>query len=251
MLLVIISLLMFAIVSNVYAGGPRGDSPEDSTYEGSICWVNGYDSGFAGKYDKDGADECQNEEDDEYNYGWRYGCKDAAIFTVDECNSFRNSPVKIENYTTFASAIASDCRKDGTEDGEAFRVVNEERSQGCGEYRPDYDQGYIEGCKKHSTESTCDLKLEGEERYCPEHPDIAACVPFLLNDSNKLPEPKTLGACGVFGDPRPNIICPQESSPESYCLRVNHTAFCKTIGDLCDPGGFVKPEYPYCKGVTD
>lgn len=27
----------------------------------------GYDSGFAGKYDKDRADECQNEEDDEYN----------------------------------------------------------------------------------------------------------------------------------------------------------------------------------------
>jgi hypothetical protein len=248
--LVIIPLLMVVIISNVYAGGPRLDSPEDSTNEGSVCWVNGYDSGFAGKYDKDRADECKNEEDDEYNYGWRYGCKDAAIFTVDECNTFRNNPVKIENYTTLAWAIASDCRKDGTEDGEAFRVVNEERSEGCGEYRPDYDQGYIEGCKKHSTESTCDLKLEGEQRYCPEHPDIVACVPFLQNATNK-PTENPDSVCAGMGDPRPNIVCFQEQNPEKYCLNHNNTVFCRTIGDICDPGGFVRPEYPYCKGVTD
>ena len=27
---------------------------------------------------------------------------------------------------------------------------------------------------------------------------------------------------------------------------TNNTAFCKTVGDLCDEDGFVKPEYPYC-----
>jgi hypothetical protein len=59
------------------------------------------------------------------------------------------------------------------------------------------------------------------------------------------------GGCAGMGDPRPNNICPQENNPEGYCLRVNNTAFCKTIGDLCDADGFVKPEYPYCKGVTD
>ena len=48
-----------------------------------------------------------------------------------------------------------------------------------------------------------------------------------------------------MGDPRQNIICPQESNPEGYCLITNNTTFCKTIGDLCDEGGFVKPEYPY------
>jgi hypothetical protein len=49
-----------------------------------------------------------------------------------------------------------------------------------------------------------------------------------------------------MGDPRLNIISPQESNPEGYCLMTNDPAFCKTIGDLCDADGFVKPEYPYC-----
>jgi hypothetical protein len=49
-----------------------------------------------------------------------------------------------------------------------------------------------------------------------------------------------------MGDPRPNVVCPQESNPEGYCLNHNDTAFCKTVGDLCDADGFVKPEYPYC-----
>ena len=34
---------------------------DDSTNEGADCWVDGYDAGFAGKYDKDRADECANE----------------------------------------------------------------------------------------------------------------------------------------------------------------------------------------------
>ena len=50
-----------------------------------------------------------------------------------------------------------------------------------------------------------------------------------------------------MGDPRPNIICPQESNPEVYCLNTNDPFFCKTIGDIYDVDGFVKPEYPYCK----
>jgi len=49
-----------------------------------------------------------------------------------------------------------------------------------------------------------------------------------------------------MGDPRPWVICPQESNPEGYCLKTNNTEFCKTIGDLCDEGGFVRREYPYC-----
>ena len=85
--------------------------------------------------------------------------------------------------------------------------------------------------------------IKGEEGYCPWHPDIAACVEFLDNATNKIPE-SPCGGCAGMGDPRPNIICPQENNPEGYCLRMNNTAFCKTIGDLCDADGFVKPEYP-------
>jgi hypothetical protein len=53
--------LLISLVSNVQADGPRLDYPEDgeTSEESNKCHVNGYDSGFAGKYDKDRADECQ------------------------------------------------------------------------------------------------------------------------------------------------------------------------------------------------
>ena len=41
--------------------------------------------------------------------------------------------------------------------------------------------------------------------------------------------------------------CPQVINPEGYCLMHNDPAFCKSIGDLCDADGFVRPDYPYCK----
>ena len=52
---------MLAAIPNVSAGGPRLDYYSDSTKEGAACWVDGYDSGFAGKYDRQRADECANE----------------------------------------------------------------------------------------------------------------------------------------------------------------------------------------------
>jgi len=38
----------------------------------------GYDSGFAGKYDKEKADRCA-QENDEYNRSWGYACRDAGL----------------------------------------------------------------------------------------------------------------------------------------------------------------------------
>jgi hypothetical protein len=246
--LAIIPLLMVAIVSNVYAGGPRLDYPSDSTREGADCWVDGYDAGFAGKYDKDRADECTNE-DNEYNRSWDYACRDGG-HTQDECNGFKDNPVEIENHESLQQENAQACLNDGRNDG-ADKPYDKDRAKGCSEYGGQYKGGYKSACQDDNTESSCDLLIQGEKSYCPTHPDIVACVPFLRNESNKQPEPVTLGACGVFGDPRPFVTCPQESNPEEYCLRVNHTAFCKAIGDLCDPGGFVRPEYPYCKGVSE
>jgi hypothetical protein len=49
-----------------------------------------------------------------------------------------------------------------------------------------------------------------------------------------------------MGDPRPQFTCFKEQNPEKYCLNHNDPVFCKTIGDICDEDGFVKPEYPYC-----
>ena len=88
--------------------------------------------------------------------------------------------------------------------------------------------------------------MRGEKAYCPDHPDIVACVDFLHNATNKWTE-NPMSVCATMGDPRPNIICPQEINPEKYCLMTNNTAFCNTIGDICDPDGFVRPEYPYCR----
>ena len=35
-------------------------------------------------------------------------------------------------------------------------------------------------------------------------------------------------------------------NPERYRLVTDDPAFCKTIGDICDADGFVKPEDAYC-----
>jgi hypothetical protein len=95
-LLAIIPLSMVATISNVYASGPRLDYPEDATEEGAYCWIDGYDAGFAGKYDKDRADECAILADDEYNSAWKYGCKDAG-YLPNECQYFKNNPDDLEH----------------------------------------------------------------------------------------------------------------------------------------------------------
>ena len=82
-------------------------------------------------------------------------------------------------------------------------------------------------------------ELEVHEVYCPDNP---ACTDFLHDVSNKQPR-STIGACG----PEPyHPGCPQIVNPERYCLVTDDQAFCKTIGDICDPDGFVKPEDAYC-----
>ena len=54
---VALAILIVILTSNVFAGGPRLDYPEDVNEEGADCWVDGYDAGFAGKYDSDRAKE--------------------------------------------------------------------------------------------------------------------------------------------------------------------------------------------------
>jgi hypothetical protein len=54
-----------------------------------------------------------------------------------------------------------------------------------------------------------------------------------------------------MGDPRPNVTCGKEHDPERYCLNTDDPAFCKTVGDICDADGSVKPEYAYCKEEDD
>ena len=231
--------------SNVFATGIRGDSDEDATAEEYGCFINGYDSGFAGKYDRDRARECI-EHDDQYNFTWAIGCEDSTR-TESECGDLINNPVQIQDYEALKGENDRTCYDAGTEDGETGKPFNEERDDGCYEFDDiggGYEGGYQFGCETHTTESSCELVYEDKNNYCPSHPDIVGCVEFLHNDTNKWTE-NPMSVCAGMGDPRPNIICPQEINPERYCLMYNNP-YCKIVGDLCDGDGFVRPEYPYC-----
>ena len=249
LLLAIIPLLIVASVSNVYASGPRLDY--DEGYEdvpgAPECWIDGYDAGFAGKYDQDRANECADIPGDQYNASWGYGCEDSHR-TEKECGDLIDNPVEIEDFEALKSENDRVCYDAGREDGEAGRPFNKDRDEGCYEFDDiggGYEGGYQSGCETHTTEASCKLLYEDKSNYCPNHPDIVGCVDFLHNDANKRTE-NPMSACAGMGDPRPNIICPQEVNPERYCLEYYNPTFCKTIGDLCDEDGFVKPEYSYC-----
>ena len=84
--------IFLLLVPNVYASGIRGDVDEGTTIGESICWVNGYDSGFAGKFDKDRSDECGEFHENYYSKMWDMGCEDS-LRTEEECIEIRNNPV--------------------------------------------------------------------------------------------------------------------------------------------------------------
>jgi hypothetical protein len=92
LLLAIIPLLLVATVSNVYAGGPRLDYPEDGTGDSDDCWVYGYDAGFAGKYDSNRAKEGLQNEGDQYNASWDGACLNGDRTEV-ECDDIMNNPI--------------------------------------------------------------------------------------------------------------------------------------------------------------
>lgn len=146
----------------------------------------------------------------------------------------------------------STCYHAGKEDGEANRPFNEARENGCYEFNDigdGYEGGYQFGCETHTAESSCELRYEEKKYYCPDHPDVGGCVDFLHNATNKK-KVSPYNHCAGMGDPRQGFICVQEKNPEKYCLEYDGP-YCKFIGDLCDDEGFVRPEYPYCKGVAD
>jgi len=239
----IIPVLMLT-VPNVYASGIRYDSG-DVTQEEHNCWINGYDSGFAGKYDSDRARECV-EHDDNYNQLWAYGCEDS-LRTEEECGELINDPVEIEDYEVLKGENDRTCYDAGQEDGKANKSFNKDRDNGCYEFNDisgGYEGGYQFGCETHTTQASCELLYMDKKNYCPNHPDIVGCVDFLHNTTNKWTQNPD-SVCAGAGDSRPNIICPQETNPERYCLMYDNP-YCKFIGDLCDDEGFVRPEYPYC-----
>ena len=235
LLLAIIPMLAFATTTvNVSAGGPRLDYPSDSTSEGADCWVDGYDAGFAGKYDKVRADRCA-QENNEYNRSWGYACRDGG-YMPDECESFKNNPSNLQHQLLQEENRRS-CYDNGFEDGNSSVAFNKDRNSACYEYSSAYRYGFRAGCESISnTDDTCELTIEGHELYCPDNPDDPACTEFLHNATNKLQQ-KFVILLGCFKD----------QDAEKYCLNYNDPTFCKTVGDICDANGFVKPEDAYCK----
>ena len=237
--LVALAILVIIIpVASVFAGGPRLDYPSDSTSEGADCWVDGYDAGFAGKYDKARADRCA-QENDEYNRSWGYACRDGG-YMPDECESFKNNPSNLQHQMLQEENRRS-CYNKGFEDGNSSLAFNKDRNSACYEYGSAYRYGFRAGCELENTDDSCELIIEGHEVYCPDNPDDPACTEFLHNTTNKKPAEICNSPGGCFKD----------QDAEKYCLNYNDSTFCKTVGDICDAGGFVKPEDAYCKGVTD
>ena len=132
MLLVTMMMITIPTTIDTFAGGPRLDSPDGATKEGADCWVDGYDAGFAGKYDKDRANECEKIGDDNYNASWKSGCKDAG-YMLDECASFKDNPVDVENPKSLEEENRRICYDDGYEAGEK-NVYDREREFRCSEF---------------------------------------------------------------------------------------------------------------------
>jgi hypothetical protein len=245
---IISTITSFTTVSNynnVFAGGPRLDY--DMAYEdvsgAPECWVDGYDAGFAQKYDKNRADECADIPGDQYNASWGYGCIDSGL-TEDNCNDIKDSPQDIENHETLQEENRRGCYDDGYEDGRNSSSFNKDIDSGCSEYGNPYSDGFRAGCEsvEGNTQDSCTLTIEGHEIYCPNNPDDQACTEFLHDVSNKRP-PETGPLCGQEpSDPG----CFKNQDPEKYCLNHYDPVFCKTVGNICDADGFVKLDDAYC-----
>jgi hypothetical protein len=152
------------LIPNVSAGGPRLDY--DETYEDVLgapeCWVDGYDAGFAQKYDADRANECNKIPGDQYNASWKYGCIDSGLTKID-CDQIKDNPVNIQDHEALCQENAQNCWNEGYEDAKADNPFNKDRASGCSEYNPDYESGYQSGCIIDSTEDSCELLIKGEE----------------------------------------------------------------------------------------
>ena len=219
LLLAIIPLLLLATVSNVYAGGPRLDYPYPGTDEEADCWVDGYDAGFAGKYDKHRAKECLGDGGDSYNESWDGACRDGS-YTENECADFINNPVvDLGDHEQLKEENTQACYDAGREDGESNKPFNKERDSGCAEFG-DYGGGYQLGCETHTTQASCELLYKEKKYFCPDHPDIVACVEFLHNATNKQTGYPYGDPCSGMGNLTANVICPQEENPFTSRLMV-------------------------------
>jgi hypothetical protein len=168
-LVLLLPTLLLLVVPNVYASGPRLDYSE--TYEdvpgAPECWIDGYDAGFAGIYDKDRAQECNDIPGDQYNASWKYGCIDGGL-TKQDCDEIKNdSNNESINHESLQEQNRRDCYDDGYEDGNNSNSFNKDRDSACSEYGNSYEDGFSAGCQsvEGNTIDSCELTIEGHEIY--------------------------------------------------------------------------------------
>ena len=172
-------LVISTTTTSAYAGGPRLDWPEDSTDEGKDCWVDGYDAGFAQKYDKDRADRCA-QENDEYNRSWGYACIDSGLTKID-CDQIKQNPVNLE-HELLKEENTSSCFYDGYEDGKD-NVYDRERGYRCSEFGDPYRDGFMAACQFGNTYDVCNSFTEMTQTQ--EQKNITAGVSITDDQDNR------------------------------------------------------------------
>lgn len=153
-ILAIIAIVIF-LVPSVYASGPRLDYDERyGDIPGALeCWVDGYDAGFAGKYNIDRANECKEIPGDQYNASQEYGCTDSGLTKID-CDNIKDNPVDTGNPKSLKEENRRTCYDDGYEDG-GNNAYDREREQRCSEFGDPYRDGFMAACQFGKTYDLC------------------------------------------------------------------------------------------------
>ena len=96
--------------------------------------------------------------------------------TEEECGDIMNNPVEIEDFEAVKNENDHACYDAGKEDGEAGKPFNRDLVDVANSM---VLAMVIEG-DTNLQQASCELLIEGHELYCPDHPDIAARVGFLV-----------------------------------------------------------------------
>jgi hypothetical protein len=94
----------------------------------------------------------------------------------------------LESHKQLQEENRRQCYDDGFNDGQNSNPFNKDRDKRCSEYSNLYETGFRAGCRsvvEGNAYDNCELTIQGEESYCPNHPDSTSCVEFLHDPNNK------------------------------------------------------------------
>jgi hypothetical protein len=181
------TITMFPIITikDAFAGGPRGDY--DERYEdipgAPECWIDGYDAGFAGKYDIDRANECNDIPGDQYNASWNYGCIDSGLTKID-CDNIKDNPVDVGNPKSLKEENRRYCYDDGYKDGKD-NTYDHERGYRCSEFGDPYRDGFMAACQFSNTYDFCNSFTEITQPQPQQQTNTTADVSVTYDQDNR------------------------------------------------------------------